>query len=204
MVFLVYLYRLVLDSVNGVSSTRATFVAKINLQKGNITQIKFVEDGTLMLLWFDRGKISIPVSGQLSWMLISPGTCLESTHLVNFPYRQNPDAPFSPTFVKIADGSGDPASPSPIPIDQVTQIHLSDHTYHASFIRHTFSPQRDMEPMTLQVNGKKGRRVVCVMYSDGLRYSVFDLDRAGDGEDDTGGEGGEQGQSGDEDHIMAD
>ena len=58
--------------------------------------------------------------------------------------------------------------------------------------------------MTLQVNGKKGRRVVCILYSDGLQYSVFDLDSAGDGRDDAGAEDGEQGQPVDGDQIMTD
>jgi anaphase-promoting complex subunit 4 len=81
---------------------------------------------------------------------------------------------------------------------------LSDQTRHANFILHTFPPQQNMEPMTLQINGKKGRRVVCVLYSDGLRYSVFDLDSVSDGENEAEGEVGEQYQSADEDQIMAD
>jgi len=180
--FIVYLFRLVLDSVNGVSSTRATFLAKISLQIGNISQIKFVEDGTLMLLWFD----------------------LESSHLLNFPYIHDPEAVFTPNFIKIGDGTGGLVSPSFISTDQVTQIDLSDQTHHAGFIRHTFPPQRNLKPMTLQVNGKKGRRVVCVLYSDGLRYSVFDLDSEGDGGVEARAEDGEQGQSVDGDQIMTD
>lgn len=45
-----------LDSVNGVSSTKNIESAKINLQSGEIREIKFVEDNTLMLIWSNSGK----------------------------------------------------------------------------------------------------------------------------------------------------
>jgi anaphase-promoting complex subunit 4 len=49
----VYIYRIVLDSINGVSSTRATSVASLALKEGEIRQLQFVEDDTLMVLWAD-------------------------------------------------------------------------------------------------------------------------------------------------------
>jgi anaphase-promoting complex subunit 4 len=41
-----------------------------------------------------------------------------------------------------------------------------------------------LEPATLEVNGRKGRRVACVLYADRSRYSVFDLDTVGGEEGD--------------------
>ena len=47
----------------------------------------------------------------------------------------------------------------------------------------------------MEVNGRKGRRVVCVLSKDGLRYRIFDLgdateepsgDRDGKGDDNVG------------------
>lgn len=35
----------------------------------------------------------------------------------------------------------------------------------------------------MEVNGRKGRRVVCVLYGDGSRYEVFDLDAEMDDEE---------------------
>lgn len=32
--------------------------------------------------------------------------------------------------------------------------------------------------MWLDVNGRRGRRAVCVLYGDGMRYDVLDLDVA--------------------------
>ena len=46
-------------------------------------------------------------------------------------------------------------------------------------IRHVFAPTGPKsKPLWLDVNGKKGRRAVCVLYGDGMRYDVLDLDAA--------------------------
>ena len=49
----VYIYPVILDSENGVSSTRSTSVAALDFQQGEIRQIQFLEDGTVMLLTSD-------------------------------------------------------------------------------------------------------------------------------------------------------
>jgi anaphase-promoting complex subunit 4 len=48
--------------------------------------------------------------------------------------------------------------------------------------------QRQSRPKKLEINGRKGRRVVCVLDQDGMRYEIFDIDGA-DGEH---GENGEE------------
>lgn len=63
--FAVYIYRTVLDSVNGVSSTRATSIATITLKEGEIRQLQFVQDNTLMVLWTDGG-----MSIALNWKFL--------------------------------------------------------------------------------------------------------------------------------------
>jgi anaphase-promoting complex subunit 4 len=51
-----YIYRTILDSVNGVSSTRSTSVAAISLQQGEIRQLQFVDDDAIIVLWSSEGK----------------------------------------------------------------------------------------------------------------------------------------------------
>ena len=41
--------------------------------------------------------------------------------------------------------------------------------------------QRQSRPKKLEINGRRGRRVVCVLDQDGMRYEIFDIDGA-DGE----------------------
>lgn len=46
-------------------------------------------------------------------------------------------------------------------------------------IKHIFAPSGPKaRPVWLDVNGRRGRRAVCVLYGDGIRYDVLDLDVA--------------------------
>ena len=51
-----YIYRTILDSVNGVSSTRSTSIAAVSLKMGEIRQVHFVDDDTIMVLWASGGR----------------------------------------------------------------------------------------------------------------------------------------------------
>ena len=44
------------------------------------------------------------------------------------------------------------------------------------FVRHTFAKGLSETPLKLEVNGRKGRRVVCVVFDDKIHYRIFDLD----------------------------
>lgn len=77
-----YIYRVVLDSVNGVSSTRMTSIAALDLQEGDIRQLQFVEDDSLMILWsHPRTSPPLPYSSD----------CLICTRRINLsPYAPLP------------------------------------------------------------------------------------------------------------------
>ncbi|EGE08303.1 anaphase-promoting complex component Cut20/Apc4 [Trichophyton equinum CBS 127.97] len=126
----VYIYRHILSVVNGVSSTKASLRATVELGSGSIQDLKFVEDGTLMLLW-------------------------------NIPYL-----PSKHDKVEIDFTAAEPAGSLHLALDRL--------------VCHSFAPSSssDREPVHLEVNGRRGRRVVCVLYADGRRYSVLDLDSA--------------------------
>ena len=57
----VYIYRTVLDCENGVSSTRTTGIGAISLQEGEIRQIQFAEDDTMMVLWSNNGILRFEI-----------------------------------------------------------------------------------------------------------------------------------------------
>lgn len=56
---------------------------------------------------------------------------------------------------------------------------LSQHTKLQPFVRHTFAASDRFKPLRLEINGRKGRRVVCVLAEDLRHYRIFDLDFAG-------------------------
>ncbi|PTU22891.1 hypothetical protein P175DRAFT_0499432 [Aspergillus ochraceoroseus IBT 24754] len=164
-----YIYRVVLDSENGVSSTRQTCVGAINLQGGAIHQVQFVDnDDTIMVLWSNEGG---------------------STYLLNFPF-QPPSATkvemeydSCPFLIDFHEISGDLSS-SPGPVTMATAVDiLSPDSAFAGLVKHRFGGKA--QPVQIDVNGRPGRRAICVLYGEGLRYEVLDLDaEMGDDADD--------------------
>lgn len=53
------------------------------------------------------------------------------------------------------------------------------------YTRHVFRQESTFRPEKLEVNGRKGRRVVCVLDQDGLRYRAFDLDSSAENTNDS-------------------
>ncbi|OAL68394.1 anaphase-promoting complex component Cut20/Apc4 [Trichophyton rubrum] len=113
-----YIYRHILSVVNGVSSTKASLQATVELGSGSIQDL-------------------------------------------NIPYL-----PSKHDKVEIDFTAAEPAGSLHLALDRL--------------VCHSFAPSSsgDREPVHLEVNGRRGRRVVCVLYADGRRYSVLDLDSA--------------------------
>ncbi|KAJ5126704.1 hypothetical protein N7448_007483 [Penicillium atrosanguineum] len=172
-----YIYRTVLDSVNGVSSTRATSIASITLKEGEIRQLQFVQDDTLMVLWTD-GK--------------------GSSYLLNFPFQpasaqQTLEKASAPALVpEYTNCETKPTNPKPSA--PATSLDVSS-LIETGVIRHAFTVSGSKtKPVHLDVNGRKSRRAVCVLYGDGMRYDVLDLDAAMENEE----EDEEEDEEGDE------
>lgn len=106
-----------------------------------------------------------------------------SCYLLEFPFMPSPsqapadgsneDVPFSLSYVDI-----DPKSVTPgFEVPSTAMVNLSVESKHAVRIRHAFATAgAKSRPIRVDVNGRKGRRVVCVLYGEGLRYEVLDLD----------------------------
>ncbi|KAL1963582.1 hypothetical protein VTN77DRAFT_8027 [Rasamsonia byssochlamydoides] len=179
-----YIYRLALNSVNGVSSTKALSIATLSLQRGDIRQIQFVQDNTIMFLHSDEGQSS----------------------LINFPFIPSPpqdstmeaDSPatFHPTYVPF-----DPSNPSsPSATTGATVLDLE--SAHAELVMHSFpSSGPKSKPVRIDVNGRKGRRAVCVLFADGLHYEVLDMDSQVQGEEEEEVQEGEENRT--EDRLMS-
>lgn len=59
------------------------------------------------------------------------------------------------------------ASPHPSTLD----------VFSSRLIKHRFAGSGSRSrPVRIEVNARKGRRAMCVLYGDGLKYEVFDLD----------------------------
>lgn len=178
---IVYIYRTVLDSVNGVSSTRHASVAALTFQEGEIRQLQFVEDDTLMVLWSDASTCYTLVHSRDDVLILT--THVEGhSYLLNFPFQpasalltsEKADPP--PLILDYTDCDTHPSSSRPSV--QPTSLDLTSLSQ-TGIIRHVFATSGPkMRPVQLDVNGRKGRRAVCVLYGDAMRYDVLDLDAA--------------------------
>ncbi|KAJ5161911.1 Anaphase-promoting complex subunit 4 [Penicillium capsulatum] len=155
----IYIYRVVLDSINGVSSTRAISIAPIVLPGGEVRQLRFVDDDTLMVLWANSQGPS---------------------YLLNFPFQpssvRSPSASDTPSFIDYS-----PCDPHPTtakPSGQAPPLDLSVLS-EAGAIRHVFATSGSKtKPIRVDVHGRKDRRAICVLYGDAMRYDVLDMDAA--------------------------
>lgn len=78
----------------------------------------------------------------------------------------------------------DPHPSDSKPSVQATPLEISS-LLQAGFVRHMFTTSGPKaKPIQFDVNGRKGRRAVCVLYGDAMRYDVLDLDAAMEDEED--------------------
>lgn len=168
--------------MNGVSSTKEISIVPLSLQQGEIHQVQFVSDNTLMLLWSDGGK---------SWLLLISAirrpiflhimhVCLLAiaglTRLVNIPTSQTTST--SSNIYTI--DSLDRQACDQMPLGHITALNKLDlvsDVQRQDLIRHTFpSSGPKSRPVRFEANGRIGRRAVCVLYAEAMGYEVFDLD----------------------------
>lgn len=154
-----YIYRIVLDSVNGVSSTRETSVAALAFKEGAVTQLQFVEDDTLMILYADS----------------------ESNYLLNLPFQPASVLETSdkggPLAVPLNYLNNEPHPTTAKPTVQSTPLDIGSLLGETDIVIHIFaSSGPKANPLHIDVNGRQGRRAICVLYGDMMRYEVLDLD----------------------------
>ncbi|GLA18469.1 hypothetical protein AnigIFM62618_006117 [Aspergillus niger] len=163
-------YRVELDSENGVSSTRRISTGALDLQEGEVRQVQFVEDDTVVVLWSNnKGTfylLSLPFQPATT---IRPGTLTESMALCPVEYH---------------DSLQEPTSPDPVTSATTAVDLMSPDSSFAGLIKHTFIGTKvKAKPIRVDVNGRRGRRAICVLYGDAMRYEVLDLDAELEDED---------------------
>ena len=176
---------MVLDSVNGVSSTRSTSIAALDLQEGEIRQLQFVEDDTLMILW-SHPSMSSPPPFLSTSALPANSTTEGPFYLLNLPFQPSsalssgtdtkPPSDLQLVYENCSASNNGGSGPTKV-------LHLdilsSPDAPHATLVKHTFAAAgtgRGNRPVRVDVNGRRGRRAVCAVYGDGMRYEVFDMD----------------------------
>ncbi|KAL2833937.1 putative anaphase-promoting complex component Cut20/Apc4 [Aspergillus pseudoustus] len=147
---ILYVYQVCIKSENGVSSTEEVFVGGIDFGEGVISQVQFGEDDKMMVLWTNNEGTS--------YLLHIPFKGRESLH-----YR-NPRVPFA---IQIHRTNGDHVKLTPLDL-------TSSEPRIVNLVKHRFPDKA--QPVKIDVNGRQGRRAICVLHGEGLRYEVLDMD----------------------------
>ncbi|KAL2818395.1 anaphase-promoting complex component Cut20/Apc4 [Aspergillus granulosus] len=146
---ILYIYKVSIKSENGVSSTQEVFVGGIDFKEGVIGQVQFGEDDKMMVLWTNNEGTS--------FLLHIPFKGHES------PY----DDPREPFTIKIHKINGDHVELTPVDITSADPRIVN-------LVQHRFLGKA--RPVKIDVNGRQGRRAICVLRGEGLRYEVLDMD----------------------------
>ncbi|RAL05167.1 putative anaphase-promoting complex component Cut20/Apc4 [Aspergillus ibericus CBS 121593] len=162
-------YRVELDSENGVSSTRSTSTGALDLQEGEIRQVQFVEDDTIVVLWSNNNGtpylLSLPFQPASSIRTDATTESLVS-FAVDYHSLQGSSSYDFTTFAAVVDL-------------------LSPDSLSSGLIKHAFVGGKGKgKPIKVDVNGRRGRRAICVLYGDAMRYEVLDLDAELEDEED--------------------
>ena len=90
--------------------------------------------------------------------------------MLNIPYNKTSSSNRRPIYKRAKQGEVGTASESDVGLD-ITKREIVD-----GLTRHTFPSSASWAPERLEINGRKGRRVICVLAKDKLHYRVFDVD----------------------------
>ncbi|OOF95512.1 hypothetical protein ASPCADRAFT_397201 [Aspergillus carbonarius ITEM 5010] len=152
-------YRVELDSENGVSSTQSISTGALDLQEGEIRQVQFVEDDTIVVLWSSNKR---------------------TPYLLSLPFQPastKTDATTEPTHFAVEYNSLQESIPHDFMTVATAVDLLSPDSQFTGLIKHTFvGAGVKGRPVKVDVNGRRGRRAICVLYGDAMRYEVLDLD----------------------------
>ena len=95
-----------------------------------------------------------------------------SSRLLGIPYRDTEQSANALTYIHIDDKDVERDASSGNTLD------LADADMMNRYERHTFPGGKSWTPVRLEINGRKGRRVMCILAEDLTRYRLYDVDSA--------------------------
>jgi anaphase-promoting complex subunit 4 len=134
-----------------------------------VKDVRFIDDDHLMIL----------------------ATTSHNARLFKLPFRSSSETPTALTYAPwdISSSATQNASSA------IRAFELMEDDGSSRYLCHTY-PTGSMQPVKLEINGRKGRRVICVLDASLQRYQVLDLDSGAtfvNEDDDKDGGGSEDG-----------
>lgn len=152
------IFRILLVIENGVSSTKSVQHDNIAVPAGAVRDMKFIDDEHLALAFADQKGVP---------------------RLLQINYRPMGGSHKTPRYREQdltlgGDEVDDDGIPRRIDVNLTNPNDVNHHTIHRFPAGKTWIPQR------LEVNGRKGKRTICVVAEDRVHYCQFALDSQND------------------------
>ena len=94
-----------------------------------------------------------------------------SFHLFSIRYNKQTDSTDGLTYSTTSE-----LDESNILDDTSPEVSFSVRTNASQHLRHTFPPGLEWAPEKIEINGRKGRRVICVLAKNKINYRIYDID----------------------------
>lgn len=148
-----------------MSDTKSVNYVDIHPSSGKIQDVRFVDDENIMLA----------VVGECKYLQVlynrkrkADRVYKASSHLINIQYRQSDGAEGLHFADYGVNREGDADSPPHIQSFDLEQA--------GPYLRHSFPKDPSWTPERMDINGRQGKRALCVLSQDALHYRVYDLD----------------------------
>lgn len=98
-------------------------------------------------------------------------TSTASFHLLSIPYRKRKKPTNGLTYSTAVE-----LKESNISSKITSHVSLSVEENGSPHVRHTFPKGLEWAPEKIEINGRKGRRIICVLAKDKVNYRIYDID----------------------------
>ena len=149
----------------------------IKLPMGKVEHVKFFDDDFMVLILSAEGKVN--PNKDIFMMLITADT----SYILSIPYRKVISQAVSSgedddvkDRVAVKEQVKSMLLPSGHAMQSSIQIDLQELSRIEAYILHAFPHSERFRPNTLAVNGRKNRRVFCVLGEDKRRFRMFSVE----------------------------
>lgn len=127
-----------------------------------------------MLVMSQEGKQSALVERPQDFSTNGPEA---SSYLLSVPYRKKTVSSEGLRYTRVSKMDDTNLHGGPDIHETITpSVDLSDQKYMDQFVLHKFPTGLSWFPERIEINGRKGRRIICVVAKDNMRYRIHDLD----------------------------
>lgn len=147
-----------------MSDTDSVEYVDIHPSSGKIQDVRFVDDENIMLAVVRECKVPASLYNRKRK---ADRVFVASSHLISIQYRQSDGGeglPFADYGVNREGNADNPPHIQSFDLEQA-----------GPHLRHSFPKGPSWTPERMDINGRPGKRAICVLAQDALHYRIYDL-----------------------------